>query len=256
MQEMEKESIKDMSFGDVMPKICAPITGAHVCDIIEEGRLICDSKADLVEWRVDFFEDALNTNEVLSALSKLKEQLGNMSILFSFRTAEEGGEKVISLKDYVALNKAVIESGYIDLVDIELFKGEKVVKELVKSAKEHKVWTVISNHDFEKTPSVNDMVERASSAYELGADFPKIAVMPVNKTDLLMVLDASLTLKSSYPGREAIMIAMGKSGLLSRIGAEIFGSSITFASVKNASAPGQISVDQMYSILKLLHEAR
>jgi len=63
-------------------------------------------------------------------------------------------------------------------------------------------------------------------------------------------------MKRTYPEQAIIMIAMGSLGMISRLSGEIFGSAITFASVRNASAPGQISVTDMKSILQLIHDAK
>ena len=45
---------------------------------------------------------------------------------------------------------------------------------------------------------------------------------------------------------------MGKLGAVSRVCGELFGSCVTFAAGKNASAPGQIEAEKMEEILKVL----
>ena len=50
---------------------------------------------------------------------------------------------------------------------------------------------VVSNHDFEKTPSKEEIVARLQKMQELGADLPKIAVMPQCKKDVLTLLAAT-----------------------------------------------------------------
>ncbi len=61
-------------------------------------------------------------------VEKLKNALGDTPILFTFRTAKEGGEKEISNETYKALNMAVAKSGYVDLIDVEAFTGDDIVK--------------------------------------------------------------------------------------------------------------------------------
>lgn len=248
--------VGNVSIGEGMPKICAPLTGTNVDEILEECKMIRASAVDLVEWRVDFFDDALLTDRVLATLPKIKEVLEDLPLIFSFRTAEEGGEKKITDKQYVSLNKAVAVSGHVHIIDIELFRGKNVVEELVTAAKESQIYTIISNHDFNRTPEMEELIRRVTSAIELGGDFPKLAVMPQREEDLLTLLKASLQMKRTYPEQAIIMIAMGSLGMISRLSGEIFGSAITFASVRNASAPGQISVTDMKSILQLIHDAK
>lgn len=236
-----------------IPIICSPITGVTEEQILEECEIVFKSGAELVEWRVDFFERALHIETVLDTLPKMKAALKELPILFSFRTEEEGGEKSISASEYLALKKAVIETDMVQFIDIELFRDEKVVLELVATAKEHQVQTVISNHYFTRTPSGSDMLSVMKKAIDIGADIPKLAVMPESEEDVLRVMEVNLQLKRENPNQPMIMIAMGKLGVLTRMSGELFGSAITFAAAKHASAPGQLSVDELKDILQLLH---
>ncbi len=71
-------------------------------------------------------------------------------LLFTFRSAKEGGEQAISTEAYIALNRAAIDSGPVDMIDLELFTGDDQVKETVAYAHAHDVKVVMSNHDFHK----------------------------------------------------------------------------------------------------------
>lgn len=245
----------DLTLGEGMPKVCAPLTGTTLKELLDECGLVRNSEADLAEWRVDFFEHALDTEKVLEALAKLRQELRCMPLIFSFRTAEEGGEKNISVRQYIELNKQVAQSGAVQLIDIELFRGEDTVKELVAIAKEQQVLTIISNHDFSQTPETSEIMSRVEKMLDLGGDIPKIAVMPVKEEDVLTVLQANLQLKKSYPNRKMIMIAMGSLGIVTRMSGEIFGSVLTFAAVKHASAPGQVTANEMKKVLQIVHNA-
>ena len=102
-------------------------------------------------------------------------------MLFTFRTSKEGGEKAIEAKEYAELNKKAAATGYVDLVDVEAFTGDEVVKEIIEAAHEVNVKVVASNHDFDRTPEKDEIVSRLRKMQDLGADIPKIAVMPTTK---------------------------------------------------------------------------
>lgn len=248
--------INELMIGEGIPKICAPLTGDTVEALLSECKLIRESEADLVEWRVDFFGDALDENAVLKTLPILKEALQPLPLLFSFRTAKEGGEKKITADNYFMLNNAVVSSGYVELIDIELSQRENIVSKLIEVAKHNNVYTVVSSHDFDKTPTKEEMVAIMKKSLDLGANLPKLAVMPVNEEDVLTILTASLQLKREYPSRPMIMLAMGSLGLISRLSGEIFGSAITFGVAKRASAPGQIPIETLKKVLQLVHDAK
>lgn len=47
------------------------------------------------------------SSRVVDTARELNEALGEIPILFTFRTKREGGEKEIGMEDYTALNRAV-----------------------------------------------------------------------------------------------------------------------------------------------------
>ena len=49
----------------------------------------------------------------------MRNVIGETALLFTFRTAKEGGERAIETDVYVALNERAAKSGQVDLVDVE-----------------------------------------------------------------------------------------------------------------------------------------
>ena len=140
-----------------------------------------------------------------------------------------------------------------DLIDVELSSGEETVKYLIKTAHTIGVKAVISNHDFEKTPSKEEIVKRLRKMQELGADLPKIAVMPQCKKDVLTLLTATEEMAHRYADRPIITMSMAKDGVVSRMCGEVFGSALTFGTAGQTSAPGQIEVGKLREVLEIFH---
>ncbi|MDY4769815.1 MAG: type I 3-dehydroquinate dehydratase [Lachnospiraceae bacterium] len=249
---MESLKIRNMELGAGRPKICVPLTGSDQEQLQAEAEAAMKKSIDLVEWRGDCFCRVHDLTEMEQTAKVLREQLGDCPILFTCRT--EDGRFSISIRDYIELNKRMIATGCIDLVDVELFMGDMVCRELVEYAHAHHVAVVISNHEFEQTPDVDVMVRRLQSMRYLGADVPKIAVMPKNNRDVLKLLQATDTFNQWFGDCPIITMSMGKMGVISRLCGETFGSALTFATVGKASAPGQISVDEVETILDILHQ--
>ena len=143
-------------------------------------------------------------------------------------------------------------------MDIEAYKQEGVLEQLADVAHAHGVAIVASNHDFHKTPSKREIVERLHYMEEHGADIPKIAVMPQSEQDVLALLEATVAYyeAGAHPHKPAITMAMGGVGVISRLAGEFFGSAVTFASEGQLSAPGQIPIQDAQHILQILHEYR
>jgi len=245
--------VRNITIGDGIPKICAPIVSDCIEGIFSQAKNIKESKADIVEWRVDFFDRISDMESMTDTLSKLREILGDMPLLFTFRTANEGGNRAIEQDEYIRINKAAIQSGYVDLVDVEVFMGEAVTTEIVEIAHANQVKVVGSNHDFHKTPEKDEIISRLTHMQELNVDIPKIAVMPQSKRDVLELLLATSEMVDQYADRPIITMSMGKMGLISRLAGETFGSAVTFGAVGQISAPGQINADNLKDILEQLH---
>lgn len=67
-------------------------------------------------------------DKVEEVLKELREVLGNIPILMTFRTSKEGGEKAIEPEAYAELNIKAAQTGYVDFVDVEIFTGDEIVK--------------------------------------------------------------------------------------------------------------------------------
>ncbi len=249
---MKTVQVKDIIFNEGAPKICVPLVGRTEAEILDEVAYLNSADLDLAEFRADFYEDIEDFTKVQSLLRKIRKSY-NKPLLFTFRTHKEGGAHEMSEEKYFALNRAAVESKCIDLIDVELFSTEKELKKFITFAKKNNVKVIMSNHDFSKTPSKEELVNRLVKMQELGADITKIAVMPKSEEDVLTLFSATLEMKKEKGDRPCITIAMGPLGVITRLSGELFGSCMTFATAKHASAPGQISVKDTRNILNLLH---
>ena len=247
--------IRGVAIGEGIPKICVPIVGKTREEIIKAAEEIRTLPVDVVEWRADWYEEVFEANVVLDVLQELRRILGEFPLLFTFRTKKEGGEKEIDEKNYRILNQLVVESGLADLIDVEVFSGDEVVNDLVRTAHENGVKVIGSNHDFEKTPSKEEIIRRLQKMQELDVDLPKIAVMPRKKEVVLTLLAATEEMNRKYADRPIITMSMAGDGIISRLCGEVFGSALTFGAAGQASAPGQIGVKELRQILTILHES-
>ena len=247
--------VRGVKIGEGVPKICVPIVGKTKEEILAAAKSFADVKMDVVEWRVDWYEDIFDFAKTEATMQALREVLGEMPILFTFRTSKEGGEKAIETGAYVELNQNAAKTGLIDLVDVEAFTGDEAVKAVVETAHANGVKVIASNHDFHKTPAKEEIVSRLRKMQELGADIPKIAVMPQNKKDVLTLLTATEEMASEYADRPIITMSMSGTGVISRLCGEVFGSALTFGAVGKVSAPGQIDVEELRTVLGIIHKS-
>ena len=252
---MNTVKVRNIVIGEGMPKICVPIVGVTKEAILDEARAITKLPADVVEWRIDWFENVFDFAALEDVLKDLREVLGNMPILMTFRTSKEGGEKAIEDDVYADINIKAAQTGLVDMVDVEVFTGDEIVKKIIEGAHAAGVKVVASNHDFFKTPDKDDIVGRLRKMQDLGADIPKIAVMPTCKKDVLTLLAATEEMAREYADRPIITMSMAGTGVISRLAGEVFGSALTFGAAAKASAPGQMGVEDLKDVLTKLHNA-
>ncbi len=252
---MNTVQVKNVTIGEGLPKIIVPIVGQTKDEIIAAAKSFANVELDIVEWRVDWFEGVFDFDQVKDVAQALRDVLQDTPILFTFRTAKEGGEKPIEPEAYVELNQNIAKTGLVDLVDVEAFTGDDYVAQIIEVAHQNNVKVVASNHDFDKTPDQADIVSRLRKMQEQGADIPKIAVMPNNKKDVLTLLAATEEMATNYADRPIITMSMAGTGLISRLCGEVFGSAATFGAVGKVSAPGQMNAEDLNTILTLIHKS-
>lgn len=245
--------VKNITIGEGMPKICVPMVGRDIPELIEEANFLKTIDFDVVEWRVDFFKDVTNIGKVKEALQIIRDILLDKPLLFTFRSAKEGGEKEVCEEFYFELNKVIVKTKLVDIIDVELFKNEEHIKNLVNIAHDNGILVIVSNHDFQRTPPKEEIIYRLCRTEELGGDIPKIAVMPTSAEDVLTLLDATRIAKEKYIKGPIITMSMSGKGVISRLSGELFGSAITFGAAKKVSAPGQISAVELRKTLQILH---
>lgn len=245
----------NVEVGRGSPKVIVPIVGTTRQAILDKARELLSIDLDLVEWRADFYEDVFDVDDVLETLAQLRAILGEIPILFTFRTMREGGEKAIHVRSYQELNRAVARSGNADGVDVEIFTGDAVVREMIDEIHAAGKVVVGSNHDFHRTPTQADLIYRLRKMQDMGADVPKIAVMPRSRMDVLTLLAATEEMSRCYADRPIMTMSMSATGVISRLCGEVFGSAMTFGAVGQGSAPGQIPVEKLNDVLESIHNA-
>lgn len=211
--------------------ICVPIFKPDLGSALETANKALKLGADILEFRIDALEDP-DIDKLISFSDAVKGKL-----IATNRISSEGGLFKGSEGERTEILMEV--AGYADYVDIELQTEEKYRSKVIKASNS----SIISFHDFEKTPSVEELMEIVKHEKELG-DLAKFAVMPRNMGDTLKVFQVLLQVENT------IGISMGDLGRYTRVTASLFGSPLTFASLDEESAPGQLDIESTKLFLR------
>ncbi len=136
-------------------------------------------------------------------------------------------------------------------VDIEVENNDDFKNEIIEAAKLKKCKTIVSYHNYEKTPVIRELEQIMRWCFESNADIAKIAchVDSVEGCSRLLSL-------YSY-GNPIISIGMGQEGKITRIAATLLGAPFTYASIDESkkTAPGQFDSQQLNTIIEMIRNS-
>ncbi|GMH42670.1 hypothetical protein BSKO_10589 [Bryopsis sp. KO-2023] len=222
--------------------ICTSVTAETVPEALREIEEAERSGADIVELRLDFIKDIKDKPvETVAALMRKCTK----PYIVTFRPVWEGGNYDGDEKLRIAALKTACVAGA-PMVDIELkaakafFDAEYDVPSTCK--------VIISSHDFEKTPSQEELDVLVSKIWKAGAQIAKVAAMAKDITDTHKMIN--LLRNKQGP---TIALSMGESGQIMRILAPKYGGFLTFGALGEGreSAPGQPTVRQLRTLYRL-----
>ncbi len=221
-------------------KIVVPIMPRSMEDVeaLDMGRL---AAADLIEWRADY----LPKEDILRVAPAVFEKLVGREIIFTLRTSREGGLLDISDADYISLIKEVASLYQPEFIDFEYYSHKEVFEEMMEFPN-----LVLSYHNFQETPE--NYMEIMSELTSFSPAVVKMAVMPKTEQDVLDVMNYTRGFKTLNMEQSYATMSMGNLGKLSRLAGVLTGSCWSFASLDEASAPGQISLTNMKKFLEEL----
>ena len=244
--------VKNAVLGGERPLVCVPLVGQNKDSVMSEAGSITNIAADIIELRVDAWDCIEDINESVSMVSEVRRLVGDVPIILTCRGHWEGGFKEVSEEAKDRLYESVLQRGLVDFVDKELSYGFQKLSELKQKTAAAGAHLIISYHNFSKTPSKEFIYSQLVSQVNCGADVPKIAVMPLAEEDVLTLLAATLSFRRDYPEYPLITMSMAKLGAASRIVGCLFGSDLSFGVGSQASAPGQMPVNELNTALNIL----
>lgn len=201
--------------------ICASIGEKNVEKCLEAIK-----RVDMAEIRIDIAE--LKNEDLKRVFSTGKK------LIAACRTGK------INDDDRKDMLKIAIEAGA-TYVDIEYEAPPEYKNELIDFAHKHQCDVIISYHNYERTPELEELEKIVHEIYEQGADLAKVATHVNVNRDNSKILSLY-----KAPGR-LVAVGMGDLGRISRVVAPFLGAEFTYASLSDSSAtaPGQISYEKL-----------
>ncbi len=194
------------------------------------------------ELRLDYLQDF---SQLESQLHQMLMRLHFPQTIATCRLAVAGGMMKGTVAKQIEILAAAVRAGcqWVDVEIESVQKGGAVVLRELRSAK-----IMVSYHNFQKTPSLSGVYRRL---VRLPVQAVKIATHARHLRDNLQVRRTLKAHRRHNP--RLVSLAMGASGIPSRLLSLLWGSALTYAAPLNHSpaAAGQISAEVMRSVYRV-----
>ena len=215
---------------DGIPKLIAvieeKIDNATLLDLKHNGVTVLELRIDILSKEVP------NYREYLDEIIKF----GYFDLIGTIRENDE------NIDNRIEMFNALIPK--VHCIDIEF--DCDILDEVIALIKKHDKTVMISHHDYDSTPSENELLNIIKTSKGKGADLIKIAVMANSDNDVKTLMKVTMDRQDD----NLITISMGSIGKITRIIAPEFGSLMTYAYINKPVAPGQLSVSSLHEELR------
>lgn len=218
-----------------IPRIAVGFIDETPNHLIEEAR---NFNIDVAELRIDQYA-SFDEEYVLEEVIKFKD----FPTIATIRLHSEGGGWNLSEIKRLALFNKIISK--VSAVDIEL-SAEEILSDVIRVAHANQKLIFLSYHNFDRTPTLNELNTITDKAKSLGADVVKIATLAIKREDIQTL--ANFTIANAE--KNLVTIAMGPLGVLSRIFFPALGSLLTYAFLGQPTAPGQLDYNETFELLR------
>ncbi|MDD6881119.1 MAG: type I 3-dehydroquinate dehydratase [Firmicutes bacterium] len=226
------------------PKICLSLNCRTIEDLIEELEEFKEY-AEVIEWCVDKTEgaDQYSEEEFAHKLLMVKSFCDRKPLIIDYKGDEEIGNRI----QRWAMGRA-------DIIDIDADNTQ--IHQMIKEAKKKKTKTLISYHVFDHMMSKDEIATQLLRMEKTKGDILKVACFAEKEIDTYEVLEAASAYTKLSKHKPIVAIAMGEEGQVSRICAGEFGSIMTYACGKEATAPGQFNARDLSRYLDKYYKGK
>ena len=192
----------------------------------------------ILELRLDYLRSSA---ERAALLQRLPHLAGRVTLIATCRSRRGGGKFAGSVAAELAVLAQAARAGC-QWCDVELEVAQRLrpgeLREALAPAR-----LLISAHDFRRTPpNLAALVRRLD---RFGGDAIKIA------TACKSLADTRRLLALAGRRRDVVVVPMGDDAVAARVLALRQGSALAYASVTQATAPGQVSLDTLQTVYRL-----
>jgi len=216
-------------------RICVSIPTTTTATTIGVMRDLAEP--DLIELRLDYATERLD-------LQRLRDSTP-IPLIATARVPSHGGRWGSGEAERLRLLLSAVNAGF-DYIDAE--SESDFLGKLVGESHKGGASVIVSSHNLDRMPSLQEILATSREAKGAGADLVKIVGMALSPSDNLPCLE--------YLAREPgnVCFAMGALGVPSRVLSPLMGGAFTYASAGKGGgvAPGQPTLSSLREVYHLM----
>jgi 3-dehydroquinate dehydratase / shikimate dehydrogenase len=224
----------------LLPRICIALGLPDVPSLLDHARREVAAGETFLEFRLDYLA---RPREGACAIRAFLEEFPDTVVMATCRRHQNHGKFNGSVEEELAVLDLSVKSGAA-AVDVEIETAEMAADRMAHFRSQ--VAVVVSYHNFEATPPLDNIVSRVLRA---PADVYKIVTTARKPSDNIRVLSAAKALTR----QKVTVLAMGELGFPTRVLSPVFGGAYTYAAPMYAegTAAGQVSARQLRNLYRV-----
>jgi 3-dehydroquinate dehydratase type I len=237
--------------------ICAVIPIRNFKDLESNIKKAIESKSDFIEFRFDYIKDIKDIE--LDNLRRIRNLVpNNISFIFTFRDYRERGRIEVSLNQKASIITKLFRAAP-DYIDLEMNSEDNLLSKASDLAIDTNVNLIFSNHDFKETKNLEKSINLIES-FEKRLENLNFNKKILEYSVLKIIHTATkfsdnfipLELCEYYRNKKKMIISfcMGNLGIFSRIFCLKAGAFLTYGSIEEITAPGQIKIEEIRKIIE------
>ncbi|MBM7617167.1 3-dehydroquinate dehydratase-1 [Weissella uvarum] len=235
---MERLKLGSAEASPDRPLIAVPLMATDEAHLQAQLPQFNAAQADVVEWRIDYWDDLHQLKHQLQTLLQRFEK----PVILTYRSQAEGGIGTQVAWVYQTLYPLAIQSG-VAALDVEA-RFDDYAPKLIALVQKRDTQVILSKHLWRITDK--DFATELVTLAQSEADILKLAIQPRQAEDVVALLTATQSVSQTVT-QPLITMAMGQIGQMSRRVGYRYGSQLTFASLTDESAPGQLALDDLWA---------
>jgi len=249
---MKTVVIGSMTLGTGLPKIGVSLTGSTRSALLGQAAQVLTSVAQVVEWRLDTYQELDNRAELINTAAQLRQVLGTIPVIATLRPATAGGQTQLDTATYYQTYQTLVSNRAVDAVDIALSMVNAAdFMTLTKQMRTDQIRLILSQTTTTKTPAEADLLATYQAMAAAGADIARITITAHTALEVLRLMTATAQAQQTL-ALPLIATAKGSLGRYSSVSGQLFGSTVTFGQVGHGDGRGSLPVSQLKQTLQTL----